>query len=56
MSKQFLEEEIYNLAGEDLNSNLGGEAPEDDEQLGEEKEEKIVDIDKGGKGEGYSAS
>lgn len=53
MSKQFLEEEIYNLAGEDLNSNLGGEAPEYDEQT---KEDKNVEIDKGGKGEGYSAS
>jgi hypothetical protein len=56
MSKQFLEEEeIYNLAGEDPNGNLGGDAPEDEEQPDEEQE-KVVDIDKGGKGEGYTAS
>lgn len=53
MSKQFLEgEEIYNLAGQDPNNDLGDDlTPEDEKQLEEPKEEKAADIDKGGKTE-----
>ncbi|WP_409416091.1 hypothetical protein [Flavobacterium sp. PS2] len=50
MSKQFLEgEENYNLAGEDPNTNTGGEPTPEDENQPEEPIEEKVDIDKGGK-------